>query len=64
MLTVKYERKDFWGRRQYTEDNLEHYGRDDIKKAFLFLGKIDMLPCKKKTLFTVGIVQQIMTTGL
>lgn len=32
MLTVKYERKDFWGRRQYTEDNLEHYGRDDSNR--------------------------------
>lgn len=39
MLTVKYDRKDFWGRRQYTEDSKESYTRDDVKKAFLFVGK-------------------------
>lgn len=39
MLTMKYERKDFFGNRQYTEDNKENYNREDIKKAFLHLSK-------------------------
>lgn len=39
MLTMKYNRKDFFGQYQYTEDNKDKYNRTDVKKAFLFLGK-------------------------
>ena len=39
MLTIKYERKDFFGQYQYTEDSKDNYNRNDVKKAFLFLGK-------------------------
>ena len=39
MLIVKYERRDFFGEYQYTEDSKECYNRDDVKKAFLFIGK-------------------------
>ena len=39
MLIMKYERKDFFGNRQYTEDSKEKYNREDIKKAFLHLSK-------------------------
>lgn len=39
MLIVKYERKNFFGCYQYTEDNKENYQKEDLKKAFLFLGK-------------------------
>ena len=39
MLIIKYERKDFWGQIRYTEDRRETYTREDVKKAFLFLGK-------------------------
>lgn len=39
MLTIKYDRKDFFGNRQYTEDSKERYSREDVKKAFLYLGK-------------------------
>jgi len=50
MLTMKYDRKDFWGRRQYTEDNLENYDRNDIKKAFLFLGKEPFVTVQKENI--------------
>lgn len=39
MLTMKYDRKDFFGNRQYAEDSKDNYGREDVKKAFLHLGK-------------------------
>ena len=39
MLIMKYERKDFFGNRQYTEDSKENYNREDVKKAFLHLSK-------------------------
>ena len=39
MLTMKYERKDFFGNRQYTEDSKENYTKEDVKKAFLHLSK-------------------------
>lgn len=39
MLIVKYERKDFFGRKQYTEDIADFYGKPELKKAFLALGK-------------------------
>ena len=39
MLIMKYERKDFFGHRQYTEDSKENYSREDVKKAFLHLSK-------------------------
>ena len=39
MLTVKYERKDFFGNRIYTEDSKNHYSHDDLRKAFLFFSK-------------------------
>ena len=35
MLTMKYERKDFFGNRQYTEDSKDDYSREDVKKARL-----------------------------
>lgn len=37
MLIVKYERKDFFGNRIYTEDTKNNETLKDIKKAFLFL---------------------------
>ena len=37
MLTMKYERKDFFGNRQYTEDSKDGYSREGVKKAFLYL---------------------------
>ena len=39
MLTIKYERKDFFGNRIYTEDSKNHYSHDDLRKAFLFFSK-------------------------
>lgn len=39
MLTMKYERKDFFGQYQYTEDSKEHYSKEDVKKAFLFISR-------------------------
>ena len=38
-ITVKYDRKDFFGSSLYTEDSKENPGLEDVKKAFLFLGK-------------------------
>ena len=37
MLVVKYERKDFFNNRIYTEDKKENETLKDIKKAFNFL---------------------------
>ena len=39
MLTMKYERKDFFGCYRYTEDSKENYSKEDVKKAFLYLGR-------------------------
>ena len=39
MLTMKYERKDFFGCYRYTEDSKENYSKEDVKKAFLHLSK-------------------------
>lgn len=39
MLIVKYDRVDFFGNRIYTEDTKQNYGKEDLKKAFLFFGK-------------------------
>lgn len=39
MLILKYERKDFFGNRVYTEDKKDRHNRDDLKKAFLYFGK-------------------------
>lgn len=40
MLTIKYERISFFGKRHiYTEDSIECYSKEDIKKAFMYLGK-------------------------
>lgn len=39
MLIIKYERKDFFGSRQYTEDAKKYYTKKDIQKAFSFIAK-------------------------
>ena len=39
MLIVKYERKDFFGKRIYTEDIKENYCKQDLKKVFSFFSK-------------------------
>ena len=38
-LTIKYNRKDFFGNRIYTEDTKENFTKADLVKAFLFLSK-------------------------
>lgn len=38
-LTIKYNRKDFFGNRIYTEDTKENFTKTDMMKAFLFLSK-------------------------
>ena len=38
-LTIKYNRKDFFGNRIYTEDAKENFTKNDLVKAFLFLSK-------------------------
>lgn len=38
-LTIKYNRKDFFGTRIYTEDTKENFTKTDLTKAFLFLSK-------------------------
>ena len=38
-LTIKYNRKDFFGNRIYTEDTKENFTKTDMTKAFLFLSK-------------------------
>ncbi len=50
MLTMKYNRKDIFGRYQYTEDSKDNYTRDDIKKAFMFLGKERNATVQKESL--------------
>ena len=39
-LTIKYNRKDFFGNRIYTEDTKENFTKTDMTKAFLFLKKM------------------------
>lgn len=39
MLTLKYDRIDFFNKRIYTEDSKTNYNRDDLKRAFLQFGK-------------------------
>ncbi len=39
MLTLKYERKDFFNNHVYTEDTKQSYDKQDLKKALSFLGK-------------------------
>lgn len=39
MLILKYERKDFFNQRVYTEDKRSDYNREDLKKVFLFFSK-------------------------
>lgn len=38
-LTIKYDRKDFFGNRIYTEDTKTNFTKSDLTKAFLFLSK-------------------------
>lgn len=38
-IIVKYERKDFFGQRIYTEDKKESFKFDDLKHAFRLLSK-------------------------
>lgn len=39
MLILKYERKDFFNHRIYTEDKQEHYTKEDLKKVFTYFSK-------------------------
>lgn len=39
MLILKYDRKDFFNNRVYTEDTKEYYTKEDLKKAFAYFGK-------------------------
>lgn len=39
MLILKYERKDFFNHRIYTEDKKEHHTKEDLKKVFTYFGK-------------------------
>ena len=39
MLTLKYERKDFFNNTVYTEDTKQNYDKQDLKKAFSYLSK-------------------------
>ena len=38
-LTIKYNRKDFFGNRIYTEDTKTDFTKNDLVKAFMFLSK-------------------------
>lgn len=38
-LTIKYDRKDFFGNSIYTEDTKTNFTKSDLAKAFLFLSK-------------------------
>ncbi len=38
-LVVKYERKDFFGTRLYTEDAKQNFTKADLTKSFLFFSK-------------------------
>lgn len=39
MLILKYERRNFFGKHVYTEDNIYDQTKEDVKKAFLFLSR-------------------------
>ena len=39
MLILKYERKDFFNHRIYTEDSKQDYTREDLKKVFAYFSK-------------------------
>lgn len=39
MLIIKYERRDFFNNRVYTEDKKQNYNKEDLKKAFLYLSR-------------------------
>lgn len=39
MLIIKYERIDFFNNRIYTEDKKQNYGKEDLKKAFLYFSR-------------------------
>lgn len=39
MLIIKYERKDFFNGRIYTEDKKQNYSKEDLKKAFLYFSR-------------------------
>lgn len=39
MLILKYERRNFFGKHVYTEDNVFDQTKEDVKKAFLFLSR-------------------------
>lgn len=39
IITVKYDKRDFWGMRTYAEDERRDASFDDLKKAFRALAK-------------------------
>ena len=39
MLILKYERKDFFNHRIYTEDTKQDYTKEDLKKVFAYFNK-------------------------
>ena len=39
MLILKYERKDFFNHRIYTEDKKDSYTREDLRKVFAYFSK-------------------------
>lgn len=39
MLTLKYERRNFFGKHVYTEDSVFDQTKEDVKRAFLFLSR-------------------------
>ena len=39
MLILKYERKDFFNNRIYTEDKKNNYTKEDLKKVFAYFSK-------------------------
>lgn len=39
MLIIKYERRDFFNNRVYTEDKKQNYNKEDLKKAFTYFSK-------------------------
>ena len=63
---MKYERKDFFGNRQYTEGSKENYTKEDVKRAFLHLSKDRFSTVQKEdTVYfwenTVDFDNQVMT---
>lgn len=39
MLILKYDRKDFFNHRIYTEDKKDNYTREDLRKVFAYFSK-------------------------